>query len=122
MKLFFAKALLKAAWCVCFPLRGPIFLLQDTVQAVRWWRYKRAGVIDLEVEYRLLDSSSRVSPWVRHMVVHPGTWKHRLIGACMAWGSKAYKLEPTYEQKVQELRNAVADVATKVNELKEHQK
>lgn len=117
MKLFFARCVLIATWCVCFPLRGPVFVLQDLVQAIRWWRYKRAGVIDLDVKYRLLDSS-RVSPWVRPMVVHAGTWKHWLLSCVSAW-CWTIEHKPTYEQKVQELRKGVADLLTKVNELKE---
>ena len=118
MKLFLAKALLKAAWCVCFPLRGPIFVLQETWYHTLLWAIERRPDSTLEQKFHVQNASPRVSPWVRPMVVHTGTWKWWLLSRVSAWCSNI-EHKPERIAQIQELRKAVADLATKVNELKE---
>jgi hypothetical protein len=124
MKLFFARAVLIATWCVCFPLRGPILGLQELWFNILLFLYdpdpNRPGY-SIEASFRLQNANPRCNPWVRPMEVREGTWRWRLIGRASTWYSNL-KDKSAYEQQVQELRKAVADVATKVNELKEQQK
>lgn len=120
MKLFFAKAVLKAAWCMCFPVRGPIFVLQGIWYHLLLWAIERQPDATLEQKFHVQNASPRVNPWVRPMVIHVGTWKHWLLSRVSAW---YWDIEhkPERVAQIQELRKSVADLATKVNELKENQ-
>lgn len=120
MKVFLAKTVLKAAWCLCFPVRGPIFVLQEIWYHLLLWAIERQPDVTLEQQFRVQNASPRVSPWVRPMVIHAGTWKWRLLSRVSEW---CWNIEhkPERVAQIQELRKAVADLATKVNELKENQ-
>ena len=119
MKLFFARSVRQAAWCLCFPVRVPILLLQKAIHSLLVWWVNPNTDVDQETRFFVHSFHPHANPWVRLPEIHEGTLEWWLLTRVGHW---AYDIEhkPERVAQIQELRKAVADLATKVNDLKEN--
>jgi hypothetical protein len=100
MKVFFAKALLKAAWCVCFPVRVPLLLLQGAIHGLLVWWVNPSTDVDQETRFFVHSFHPHANPWVRPPEIHKGTLKWWLLSRVSVW---CWNIEhgPAHQQTLQ---------------------